>query len=42
LNSKEIASEVADGRITSRDVNMILLLLGKSDTEIELIKRDKK
>ena len=35
LNSKEILSVVADGRISIEDVNMILLMLGLSETEIE-------
>lgn len=35
LNSKEILSVVADGRIRIEDVNMILLMLGLSETEIE-------
>ena len=39
LNSKEIASEVADGRVTVNDVSMILLMLGLSDTEIDEIIR---
>jgi phosphoserine phosphatase len=41
LNSKEIASEVADGRVTENDVSMILLMLGLSDTEIDRILREK-
>jgi len=41
LNSKEIASEVADGRVTVNDVSMILLMLGLSDTEIDQIIREK-
>ena len=35
LNSKEIASRVADGKVTIEDVEMILLLLGLSETDID-------
>ncbi|MDH5401790.1 MAG: phosphoserine phosphatase SerB [Candidatus Heimdallarchaeota archaeon] len=37
LNSKEIASEVADGKVKETDVSNILLMLGLSDSEIESI-----
>jgi phosphoserine phosphatase len=37
FNSKEIASEVADGRIADQDAYLIMLMLGLSDTEIEEI-----
>ncbi|MCE7737094.1 MAG: phosphoserine phosphatase SerB [Candidatus Heimdallarchaeota archaeon] len=37
LNSKEITSKVADGRVTSEDVSMLLLMFGLSDTEINAI-----
>lgn len=35
LNSKEIASQVADGRVLLNDVSKILLMLGLSDTKID-------
>lgn len=37
LNSKEITSQVADGRVTSEDVSLLLLMFGLSDTEINAI-----
>jgi len=35
LNSKEIASRVADGKVSLKDIEMILLLLGLSETDID-------